>query len=85
MLVLDYFGIFIALAISILLIATPFMKDIFVQMLFLSSATNLSILMIVILGSYQYRDSYLDIALIYAFLTFITSQGILKYIGSKKC
>lgn len=81
---LELFTIFISMSLVIVFLMMIFAKDIFMQALFLSSATNLSILIIVILGSYEYRDSYIDIALIYAFLTFIASQAILRYVGSKR-
>lgn len=80
---LGFFAGFIAISVVVLFVMMILAKDVFIQALFLSSGTNLSILMIVILGSYEYRDSYIDIALIYAFLTFIASQAILKYVGSK--
>lgn len=81
---LELFSGFISVSIFTIFIMMIFAKDIFTQALFLSSATNLSVLIIVVLGSYEYRDSYIDVALIYAFLTFIASQAILRYVGSNK-
>ena len=85
MLMLNIFAIIITIFIVILLIGLLLEKEIFAKFLFLSSITNVIALMIVILGSYQYNESFLDIALIYSLLSFIASQGLLKFvIGRQK-
>jgi multisubunit Na+/H+ antiporter MnhF subunit len=80
---LDIFTFFIAICMLVLLVGFVFYTELFTQILFLSSITNLGVVMIVALGSYSFNESYLDIALIYAILSFITSQAILKYIIRK--
>lgn len=58
-------------------------KDIFTRILFLNSATSLSALFISILGSIKVNSSYIDIALIYFFLSVIASLAYLKYFMHK--
>lgn len=70
----------VALLILALLFGLIFQKELFTKILFLNSLTNLAILLITVLGSYKYNESYLDIAIIYAALSFIVSQAILKFI-----
>lgn len=70
----------IALAVLTLLIGLILQKELFTKILFLSSLTNLSIVLITILGTYKYNESYIDIAIIYASLSFIVSQAILKFV-----
>ncbi len=81
---LEIFTLFIAISMGALLLGFIFDKEIFTQILFLNSVTNFGILIIVALGTRPYSESYLDIALIYAFLSFITTQAILKYFICKK-
>ena len=77
---LNIFALIIAFSILVLLIGLIFQKELFTKILFLSSLTNLVILVITILGSYKYNESYIDIAIIYAALSFIVNQAILKFI-----
>lgn len=70
----------VALLVLVLLFSLIFQKELFTKILFLNSLTNLVILIITILGSYKYNASYLDIAIIYAALSFIASQAILRFI-----
>ncbi len=81
---LNIFAIIITIFIVVLLIGLLLEKEIFAKFLFLNSITNVIVLMIVTLGSYQYNGSFLDIALIYSLLSFIASQGLLKFVITKK-
>lgn len=76
----------LALSVLALLVGLIFERELFTKILFLSSLTNLSVVLITILGTYKYNESYIDIAIIYASLSFIVSQAILKFIisGGKK-
>ncbi|WP_341789331.1 monovalent cation/H+ antiporter complex subunit F [Rickettsia endosymbiont of Polydrusus tereticollis] len=53
--------------------------DVFTQLLVLNSFTGITTLLICVCGSYLRNSSYLDIALIYFFLSFIASNAYLKY------
>ncbi|WP_253307486.1 MULTISPECIES: monovalent cation/H+ antiporter complex subunit F [unclassified Rickettsia] len=53
--------------------------DAFTQLLILNSFTSIMTLLICFCGSYLRNSSYLDIALIYLFLSFIASNAYLKY------
>ncbi|NRB11219.1 MAG: cation:proton antiporter [Rickettsiaceae bacterium] len=54
-------------------------KDIFTKILFLNSSTSIISLFICLLGSIKVNSSYLDIAIIYFLLSFVTSNAYLKY------
>ncbi len=54
-------------------------KDIFTKILFLNSSTSIVALFICFLGSIKVNSSYLDIAIIYFLLSFVTSNAYLKY------
>ena len=70
----------IAVCIFLLVVGLLFYRELFTRILFLSSLTNLAIVAISVLGSFKYNDSYLDIALIYACLSFVVNQAILKFV-----
>ncbi|MDR0296721.1 MAG: cation:proton antiporter [Rickettsia sp.] len=53
--------------------------NIFVKLLVLNSLTSIITLFICFLGSFKMNNCYLDIALIYFLLSFITSGAYLKY------
>lgn len=53
--------------------------DIFTKLLILNSLTTLVSLFICCLGLYSGNNSYIDIAIIYFLLSFIATNGYLKY------
>lgn len=55
-------------------------QNIFTRILFLNSLTNSTIILILFLGTQQYHDSYLDVALVYALLVFISSYSIATFL-----
>lgn len=73
----------ITLSVITLLVGLISYKELFIKILFLNGLTNLVIVLIVILGTYQYYESYIDIAIIYACLSFVANQAILKFFISK--
>jgi len=75
----DIVLIVIALCVLTILVGLLRSKALFTRILFLNSLTNLAVLLIVALGSYQYNESYLDIAIIYTALSFVTMAAILKF------
>jgi multisubunit Na+/H+ antiporter MnhF subunit len=66
------------------IIALILHKDIFIKILFLNYISGLVILLISIISLYLYKNSYIDIAIIYAILSFIASVGFLNYFKIKK-
>lgn len=73
-----------AIMISILAIYLIYTKDRFSKFLSLNMATNIAVLLIVAMSSYEYNSSFLDIALIYVLLGYISTQGLLKLILSSR-
>lgn len=67
-----------AIMIAILAIYVIYSKDQFSKFLSLSMLTNIAVLVIVAMSSYEYNSSFLDIALIYILLGYIATQGLLK-------
>ncbi len=53
--------------------------SIFTKILLLNSLTAIVSLLISLLGSFKMNSSYLDIAIIYFFLSFIASNAYLRY------
>jgi multicomponent Na+:H+ antiporter subunit F len=49
------------------------------RILFANSITNISIVIIAILASFESRDSYIDIAIIYSILSFLAMKAFLNY------
>lgn len=68
---------------AIVSLSIIFIKDKFSKFLFLNIATNICVLIIIAMSSYQYNSSFLDIALIYVLLSYIATQGLLKFILEK--
>ena len=52
---------------------------IFERILFINSITNIGIVMLAILSSFEGNSSYIDIALIYSVLSFLAMKGFLNY------
>jgi multisubunit Na+/H+ antiporter MnhF subunit len=72
--------IIIILYISVLVIGLLFVhRDIFTKLLFLNSLTSLVALFICFLGSFASNNTYIDIALIYFILSFVSNLAYLKY------
>jgi multisubunit Na+/H+ antiporter MnhF subunit len=76
-------SIIIALCIIALVVGLVKISEFYTRLLFASYVTNLAALMIVLLGSYKYNESYIDIALIYAALSFISNMAILRFIAKR--
>ena len=74
---------FISIIILISIIALILNKEIFTKILFLNYISGLVILLISIISLYPYKSSYVDIAMIYAILSFIVSIGFLNYFKIK--
>ncbi len=77
---LNIVSITVAFSIFAVLIGIIIQKEIFSRILLLNSLGNLVILMIVTLGSYKYNESYIDIALIYASLSFVAMMAVFRFI-----
>lgn len=73
---LFYFLTTVIVAITMLFLRQ---KEFFIKLLYLNYLTNLICVFIVTLGTFKYNESFLSIALIYPFLSFIANQAILKY------
>lgn len=52
---------------------------IFNKLLYLNIMTNITVILIVAIGSYKGNSSFLDIALIYTLLGFIAIQAFVRY------
>lgn len=78
---LNIFASLITIFILISFIGLLLQKDILTKFVFLNFITNLAILFIVTLGSYKYNESFIDIAIIYALLSFIASEALLRFIS----
>ena len=77
---LTIFTFIVVLCILALIVGALFYRELFTRILFLNSLTNLVVVVISMLGSYKYNSSYIDIAIIYACLSFVVSQAILKFV-----
>ncbi|WP_342225222.1 monovalent cation/H+ antiporter complex subunit F [Rickettsia endosymbiont of Urophora cardui] len=73
------FLIIISLFISLITYLFIRKTDIFTKLLILNSLTSVVSLFIYCLGFYLGNSSYLDIAIIYFLLSFIATNGYLKY------
>ncbi|ADE30097.1 monovalent cation/H+ antiporter complex subunit F [Rickettsia prowazekii] len=76
---LNIFLIIIALFICLTIYLFIRSNDIFTNLLILNSCTTITCLFICCLGLYSGNSSYLDIAIIYFLLSFIATNGYLKY------
>ncbi|EER22201.1 MULTISPECIES: monovalent cation/H+ antiporter complex subunit F [Rickettsia] len=76
---LNIFLIIISLFICLITYLFIRKTDIFTNLLILNSFTTLASLFICCLGLYSGNSSYLDIAIIYFLLSFIATNGYLKY------
>ncbi|MDF2965058.1 MAG: putative monovalent cation/H+ antiporter subunit [Rickettsiaceae bacterium] len=74
-----YLIVIVILAILILTILTIVRESLFDKLLCINSATNLVIVLICLLGSYKYNQSYIDIAIIYGLLSYITNMAFLRF------
>ena len=54
------------------------------RILFTNSITNIAIVIIAILASFESRNSYIDIAIIYAILSFLAMKAFLNYHESQE-
>jgi len=75
---------FLLFCISLGVVGVFIGKNIFIKIMFLNSTTILVTLFICTLGSFGGNGSYLDIAIIYFALSFIATNGYLKYFLSKQ-
>lgn len=76
---INIFLIIISLFISLITYLFIRKTDIFTKLLNLNSLTSVVSLFICCLGLYLGNSSYLDIAIIYFLLSFIATNGYLKY------
>ena len=77
---MTYVILYILLSCLALLVAGVSKQEtIFEKLLFISFISNIIITMMAIFASFQGRASYIDIALIYALLSFVAMQAILRY------
>ncbi|HJD65951.1 MAG TPA: cation:proton antiporter [Rickettsia endosymbiont of Bembidion nr. Transversale] len=76
---INIFLIIISLFISLITYLFIRKTDIFTKLLILNSLTCVVSLFICCLGLYLGNSSYLDIAIIYFLLSFIATNGYLKY------
>ncbi len=56
-----------------------FRKDIFERLLYINTGTSLAALFICFLGSVKANNSYIDIALIYFLLSWVSTSAYMKY------
>ena len=71
------------ISITITVIKTLLEKDIFTKLLFLNSSINLSGLFICFLATFKTYACYIDIALIYYLLSFISTNAYLQFFLAK--
>lgn len=76
---INIFLIILSLFISLITYLFIRKTDIFTKLLILNSLTSVVSLFICCLGLYLGNSSYLDIAIIYFLLSFIATNGYLKY------
>lgn len=70
--------IILSLGLSVVVLAAR-SKDIFTQILLLSTSTNIVSLFFCFLGTYKVNSSYIDIAIIYFLLSCVGSCAYMKY------
>jgi multicomponent Na+:H+ antiporter subunit F len=74
-----YLIIIILLCILFLIITGLIRDSFFDKLLCINTATNLVVVIICLLGSYKYNQSYIDIAIIYGLLSYITTMAFLRF------
>jgi multicomponent Na+:H+ antiporter subunit F len=74
-----YLIIIVFLCILFLAVTALIRESFFDKLLCINAATNLAIVIICLLGSYKYNQSYIDIAIIYGLLSYITTMAFLRF------
>lgn len=70
-----YFTSFLAI---ILIIMMAYFKDFYQRLICMSAFNNISMVLIVAIGSYQHNQSFTDIAIIYLLLSYVVNMALLK-------
>jgi multicomponent Na+:H+ antiporter subunit F len=81
---LNILAIITSLIILVVVILLLITKEFLQKILVFGVLSNLAMLFIVILGSYKYNESYIDIAIIYILLSFIVNKAILQFVILRK-
>jgi multisubunit Na+/H+ antiporter MnhF subunit len=81
---LGYFLYLIIFCIVLLVIKAVFAKDFKVQILYTNAITTLCVVLIIGIGEILQNDYYVDIAIIYALLSFVSVNAYL-YLKKNRC
>ena len=68
---------------SVIVCRALFQQNIFIKLLLINISTSIAVLFFCFLGLLKVNSSYIDIALIYMILSFITISSYLKYFTYK--
>jgi len=62
----------------ILVLIMVYLKDFYQRLICMNMFGSLGVLFIVTLGSYEYNESFVDIAIIYLLLSYVVNMAILR-------
>lgn len=62
----------------ILIFMMGYFKDFYQRLICMSIFSNVTVVLIIALGSYQYNESFIDIAIIYLLLSYIVNMAVLR-------
>jgi len=75
---LDMITYFTSGSIIALICIMAYFRDFYQRLICINMLGNIGSILIVALGSYQYNETFLDIAIIYLLLSYIVTMAILK-------
>lgn len=75
---IDIIVYFTASLAIILIIMMTYFKDFYQRLICMSAFSNVTMVLIVAIGSYQHNQSLIDIAIIYLLLSYVVNMALLK-------
>ncbi len=81
---MEYYLVVLSILMIICMLMALFNKATYTKILIFTQVNNMATLFIAMLSSYQHYNLYIDIALIYAFLSFIAIKSLIYYENNKK-
>lgn len=75
---LDIITYFTSGTMIILVLMMAYFKDFYQRLICINMFGSIGVLLIVTLGSYQYNESFFDIAIIYLLLSYIVNMAVLR-------
>ena len=75
---LDIITYFTSGSLVILVIMMAYFKDFYQRLICMNMFGSIGVVLIVTIGSYQYNQSFVDIAIIYLMLSYIVNMAVLR-------